>query len=98
MKHKNELDSPPIVDGDDSAFEVLRVWVAQGDQHVSIAGEIWNDPAAWGILLVDLAQHVANMYEHSSGRTKTEVLQRIREGIDAEWAIPTDTPHESRSE
>jgi len=42
-------------------------------------------------MLVDLAQHVANAYAQE-GRSRDEVLKRIKEGFDAEWHAPTDEP------
>lgn len=94
----SELDKPPVVQQDDGAFELLRVWIAQGGQHVSIRGETWEDPAAWGIMLVDLARHVSRMYEQSSGQPASAVLRQIRSGFDAEWGSPTDEAQGELSE
>jgi len=85
-----ELPIPSQAVESESAFELLRVWVADGDQHVSMATEVWEDPAAWGIMLADLARHVANSYAQTEGKKKPDVLERIREGFDAEWSSPTD--------
>jgi hypothetical protein len=71
---------------------MLRVWAAGGKQHVSIATGLWDDPANWGIMLVDLAKHIANSYEQSGGMDQARVLKRLREGFDAEWGSPTDSP------
>jgi len=50
---------------------------------------VWQDPSAWGLMLVDLARHAA---ESLRGRwtRRDEVLFRIRAGFDAEWSTPTD--------
>lgn len=72
-----------------SCRELIRVWAGDGDVHVSLATEIWDDPGSWGVLLVDLARHVANAYEER-GRSRDEALRRIREVFDAEWSHPTD--------
>ncbi|MBX3324160.1 MAG: DUF5076 domain-containing protein [Phycisphaeraceae bacterium] len=85
-----ELPIPPEATADPYARELVRVWAAEGCQHVSLAGGLWSDPAAWGLLLVDLARHVASHYEHKEGRNPSEVLNRIREAFDAEWESPTD--------
>jgi hypothetical protein len=71
---------------DPRARELARVWAAGGKQHVALDINLWKDPAAWGIMLVDLAKHVA------SGDEFTDVLTRIKEGFDAEWEAATDTP------
>ncbi len=88
----SQLPVPPAVAQSSSAAEVLRVWVADGQQHISLATEVWSDPAAWGLLLVDHARHVSRAYEQAHGRDADEVLRRVREGFDAEWSAPTDTP------
>jgi hypothetical protein len=86
---RRELPVPGAVDADPEAVELIRVWVADGKQHVSLATEVWEDPAAWGIMLVDLARHVASAYEETPYAAS---LERIREGFDAEWEHPTDEP------
>jgi hypothetical protein len=41
-------------------------------------------------MLVDLAKHLANVYEQAEGRDRREVLERIKLGFDAVWESPTD--------
>ena len=53
------LAIPPAATRDRASFEVLRVWIAEKGQHVSIASGAWDDPFAWGIVLADLARHIA---------------------------------------
>ena len=81
----SELPVPPAVLTDDRARELLRVWAANGSQHVSIATGLWSDPAAWGVVLVDLARHLSRAYEQSVTHGSSEALSRIRAGFDAEW-------------
>jgi hypothetical protein len=91
MKSKpNELPLPDAAGMDPNASEVLRVWVAAGGQHVSLDPHAWDDPAAWGLLLVDLAKHVANAHDQSGRMGYATALSRIRQGFDAEWTSPTD--------
>jgi hypothetical protein len=87
-----QLPIPGPAADDARAIELLRVWVAGGRQHVSLATGLWSDPASWGILLVDLAKHIANAYEQANGMNRAAVLRRLREGFDAEWGSPTDEP------
>ena len=87
----NALSVPPASSGDPNAFEIARIWVAHGAQHVTLKHDVWPDPAAWGILLADLARHVANAYGQS-GRDPGDVCRRIREGFEAEMESPTDAP------
>jgi hypothetical protein len=90
--HPRQLPIPTPAVEDARAIELARVWAAQGKQHVSLATELWDDPAAWGIMLVDLARHIANAYEQNTGKNREDVLQRIKSGVDAEWLSPTDEP------
>lgn len=89
---REPLPIPAAVMSDPRAVELLRVWAAHGGQHVSLDATVWNDPAAWGIMLVDLAKHVALAYHESTGKEFADVLNRIREGLDAEWTSETDRP------
>ena len=86
----NELSIPPAVRKHGNGVELGRIWAAGGKQHVSLATGVWEDPFNWGMMLVDLARHVANAYEQREGRDRAWVLARIKQGFDAEWAHPTD--------
>ena len=44
----------------------------------------------WGILLVDLANHVSLAYENHYGMNREEARARVREGFDAQWNAPVD--------
>jgi hypothetical protein len=92
MSHSNELIIPEAVNSDDGSFELLRVWVANKAQHVSLRTAVWKDPAAWGLMLADLAKHVANSYQQEEGLDRAKTLQRIKAAIDAELGSPTDEP------
>jgi hypothetical protein len=88
----SELIVPPIAATDPNAVEMARVWHSGGKQHVSLNAPGWKDPAAWGLLLVDIAEHVADAYAQAEGRDRQEVLARIKAGFDAEWKTATDKP------
>jgi hypothetical protein len=92
MGQITKLPIPLKTSSAEKAVEIARIWAAGGKQHVSFAAELWKDPAAWGLMLVDLARHVANAYAQREGQNPVEVLARIREGFDVEWDNPTDTP------
>ena len=90
--HISELIIPPLATADPKAVEILRVWASGGKQHVAIATGLWNDPAKWGIMLVDLARHIANIFEQSEGKDFQVALDRLKAGFDAEWSHQTDMP------
>lgn len=88
--HANELPVPAAAAYDTTARELIRVWAASGKQHLSLATGLWDDPATWGIMLVDLARHLARAYEQSNGVDQAQALDRIRAGMEAEWTEDTD--------
>ena len=91
MARTDDLSPPPSVKEAETSMELLRVWIVDKRLEVVLSGNLWKDSASWGLLLVDLARHVANAYEEQ-GHDREAVLARIREGFDAEWRVPTDEP------
>lgn len=87
-----ELPVPPAAESASQAIELARVWAVDGAQHVSLATGLWADPGAWGLMLVDLARHVARAYELTGKMSRVDALARVRQGFDAEWSVPTDEP------
>ena len=92
MSQKDQLIIPDAAIKDPKSTEVARVWVAAGGQHVSLRPTAWKDPAAWGIVLADLARHLANAYNQELGYDKADCLRRIKVMLDAELDSPTDNP------
>jgi len=89
---ERELTVPPAAEDDPKAFEILRVWAAGGQQHVSLFWDLWDDPATWGIMLADLAGHVANAFYQERGVAKAQILKVIQSMFNDELAAPTDSP------
>jgi Domain of unknown function (DUF5076) len=92
MENSNQLEIPGPAMEDSGSFEILRVWVAKNSQQVSVRTGVWEDPAAWGLLLADLMRHVACSYQLQSASDRKEVLERIKSGLLAELNNPTDEP------
>jgi len=87
------LDPPPAASRDKASFELLRVWVAEQGQHVSLRSGAWEDPFAWGIVLADLARHIVNAESmHRKELDKDAFFERMLEGFHAEIESPTDEP------
>ena len=86
--HPRQIDPPPISQSDPQATELARVWGAKGGQYVTINSDLWEDPFVWGMLLVDLAGHLANAFAQERGLPKARVLRRIKEGFDSSWERP----------
>jgi hypothetical protein len=87
-----ELPIPDAAASDPKARELARVWAANGAQHVSLRVGLWRDPFSWGIMLADLANHIANAYAQEQSRDRAGTVARILEGMHAELERPTDTP------
>jgi hypothetical protein len=85
-----ELQIPKEIAEDETAREIARVWVTDDVQKIIVRTDAWDDPAAWGILLVDLAQQIARGHVEARGGVREDVLARIKEGFDAEWMFSTD--------
>ena len=91
MSQKDSLPTPAAASRDPRSLEVLRVWIANGEQHVALAFGMWEDPAAWGLLLADLAQHIAEAHAQHDGTIDAEdFLEQLRAGMEAELDGPTD--------
>jgi Domain of unknown function (DUF5076) len=97
MANSDQLRIPDAASKDPKSFELLRVWVANKDQHVSLRTGVWDDPAAWGMMLADMARHIANSYHQDKGLDRLQTLKRIKAALDVELASPTDEPSGQRS-
>ena len=87
-----ELQIPPNVASDKRACELIRAWAAHGGLVCSLNPGAWpaeEAPVAWGILLSDVARHVADALHQKYGLDKSAVLSRIRGVFDSELADPT---------
>lgn len=86
-----QLTIPPETAGDDDATEMIRIWLAHNELHVSLLLGMWADAEdaevderdAWGELLSDVIRHIANGLEQSHGWDRRETIARIREELDA---------------
>jgi len=57
---------------------------------VSLNPLVWKDPQALGIVLADLAGHVANAYEQALGLNRAEAMRKLTDLLVAEFTNPTD--------
>src|SRR5271154_3782985 len=84
-----QLAVPPIANSNPKAVEVLRVWAVPGQPQQLTLRPTWKDAGAWGLMLVDIARHASKAYANE-GHNPAEVLARIRQFMEAEFAKPTD--------
>ncbi len=93
MAEIEQLPIPEAVAAARRKREMARIWIADGHQIATLSANLWDDPGAWGLMLVDLAKHVAKAYE-AKGYAASDALDRIRLAMEAEWSHPTDPdPH-----
>ena len=91
MSQKDSLPIPAAASRDPRSLEVLRVWIANGEQHVALAFGMWEDAAAWGLLLADLARHIAEAHAQQDDAVSAEdFLEEIRAGFESEMDAPSD--------
>jgi hypothetical protein len=95
---KDELAPPPASSVDARSFEIARLWVASDAQHVVLRTDVWSDPAAWGIVLAELARHVALAYQRRDGHDFEDALERVLAGFHTELDSPTDQPTDGLAE
>lgn len=76
---KTPLKSFPIpdpVNADAEASAVVSAWIVKGGLHVA-AQRTFEKPEMWGMLLIDLAKHVSNIYAQQGVMTQPEAMTRI---------------------
>ena len=69
--------------------EVLRAAIVDGGLHVSLR-RAFDDPEAWGMLIADIARHVARIYAKEAAMSEEAVLERVRAIFDSEMDAPSD--------
>ena len=82
-----QLRIPPETEGDPDAREMIRVWLAHDDVHLSLHLGMWQDAEeseiderdAWGIMLADITHHIARGLHQSHTFPVADTMRRIRE-------------------
>ena len=82
------LKAPPAA-LEKGGTEILRAAIVDGGLHVSIL-RAFDDPEAWGMLIADVARHVARIYAKEDNIPEERTIARIRNLFDAEMDAPTD--------
>jgi hypothetical protein len=96
MSHDPEEEYPifdalhiPPAAMEQGGVEVLRAVIVDGGLHVSLR-RAFDDPEAWGMLIADVARHIARIYSNEKDMSEEETLARIRAIFEAEMDAPTD--------
>ena len=96
MAAPRELTIPPAAVGDRKAVEMIRVWIAAGGLHCTLNIGHWTaqkaeieEPVAWGIMLADVIQHVANATQEKTGADPKATVKAIFLSLRKELGVPT---------
>ncbi len=89
MAGPTEQPIPPDALANDKAVEVLRAFVVDGGLSISFT-RAFDDPAMWGMMLVDIARHAARVYEREGAMSEAEAMQRIVDMFQSVLGTPTD--------
>ena len=88
-----ELPVPPEALAHRSV-EMIRVWLANEQQHVVLNIGFWEDRgqderSAWGIVIADMVRHIADAHQSEHGHDPGETIAVIRRAFEAEMGQPT---------
>jgi hypothetical protein len=88
---EKQLPIPPEAKTDPASAELLRAWVANNGLHCTMNLGCWGDDEAvvWGILLSDVARHVADALEKDRGLVNADTIGKIRAHFNHELDAPT---------
>ncbi len=89
------LAVPPAAMRDEQSVEVLRVWIAERGLHCCLcvgryaADGIKTETRAWGVIIADAVQHIADALASEGYGARDELLSAVIESFEAEIASPT---------
>ena len=87
-----ELPVPPDANSDRNACELVRAWAAHGGLQCSLDVDVFPEEHAligWGILLSDIARHVADALYERKNIDRSQTLSEIRAVFNSELNSPT---------
>ena len=89
-----ELVVPESVSELQGARELLRMWRSDdGDRVILRTDDL--PPMAWGLMLVDLAKHLAHAYARQGGISANDAFGQVISGFIAELSQATDSPSQA---
>lgn len=99
MAADKQLSIPDAASRDNASFELLRVWVAQNAQQISLRPGVWQEPSAWGVMLADLARNIVQVHAEQAEDLDSEAfLAALLEGFDNEIESVLDEFGEGETE
>lgn len=89
-----DLDVPREVADDAQFHEVLRVWIAE-DSVIALRNIFGEDSHNWGMVLADVAIHIARMKAELDGVAPEETLSALEDGYRGRMAEQHQVNHRS---
>ena len=89
------LTIPPAAERDEKAMEMVRGWIAESGLHCTLNVGHWHNNSdiderrAWGIMLADMARHIANAMHDMAELDPQISLQKVVAAFNEEIAKPT---------
>jgi len=86
---------PPAALRDENAVEIIRVWIAEQGLHCTMKIGLYaaegpaDEITAWGIILADLTQHIANALSAEGFGARSELHEQLVEAFSKEVSAPT---------
>lgn len=85
---------PEPAQRDKDSVEMIRVWIAEEGLHCTINIGVYEnhsapEQVAWGIILSDVARHVANALHQRYGADVATSIGQIRDSLLKELSAPT---------
>jgi hypothetical protein len=85
-------DEVPAAPEGEQTVELLRAWVIGQELHCALAADAVPDAETWGVVLADLARHLARALKDRGGPDEAATLQAVRAAFDAELLSPAEAP------
>ena len=82
----NELEIPPAATRDENSVELIRAWLAEGANWISLNPHLFKnrdfeEEHAWGIFLADTTRHLSNALALESGKNQEETVKQIKKAF-----------------
>ncbi|WP_312319081.1 DUF5076 domain-containing protein [Stenotrophomonas sp.] len=89
--YTDELTIPDGVLSDPDAFEIMRLWAAHEELHVTLNSDLSGGAEDFGELLSDLFEHAARMFAERDGQS----VEHCRSVMLADFMERVKAPKES---
>ena len=75
----HQLTLPEGLEDENESVEIIRMFIGDSDSLISLY-DFCGEPRQWGMVLADLANHVADMYSQLDHGTQQDILKEVKKG------------------